>query len=67
MVVNIVEESFDVTFDKPIRTSEKSLDGTQSRMTASSWSESMRGVLKMPLIDSFKNKSNDLLHHLVFN
>ena len=67
MVVDVVEESFDVTFDEPVRTSEKSLDGTQSRMTASSWSESMLGILKMSLIDSFKNKSDDLLHHLVFD
>ena len=67
MVVDVVEEPFDVSFNEPVCTSEEISDGTQGCLTASSWSESMRSILEMSFVNSFKNKSDDLLYHLIFD
>ena len=64
-MVNIIKETFNVTFDKPFSTCESSLYGNKGSVTTSVWTKTMRDIFKMSLIDSFQNHLHYLLHQLV--
>lgn len=65
IVVNVVEEAFDVSLDKPLCSRETLLDAEQCGVAAAVGSESVRGMLEASLIHGFKYHPHDLLHQLV--
>ena len=66
IMVDVVEEPFDVALDKPFRPVERLLNMKQCGMAAPFGSETVRGGLEMSLVNGFQNHTDDLLHQLVF-
>lgn len=67
IVVNIVEESFNVTLNKPLASGKAILNHPQSCVTTSVRPKAMGGVLKAVLIDGFQQHTDNFLYQLVVN
>ena len=65
VVVNIVEEAFDVSLYKPLHPGKTGLDLAQGRVAASAGAEPMGLVGKPALIDGLEQQPDTLLHQLV--
>ena len=66
-MVNIVEESFNVTLNKPLASGKAILNHPQSCVTTSVRPKAMGGVLKAVLIDGFQQHTDNFLYQLVVN
>ena len=64
-MVDIVEEAFYVTFDKPFHARERPLNLSQCGMAALVRSEAVGAVGERTLIDGLQNHPRYLLHKLV--
>ena len=65
IMVNIVEEAFDVSLYKPFDTCKVHLYLTQRRMTAMIWTKAVRRFRKAALIDCFQQEPHTFLYELV--
>ena len=61
-LVDVIEKSFDVAFNKPFSSAKCLLNLSQCSMTTPIRSESMRGIFKLPLINCFQNHPHHFLH-----
>lgn len=65
-MVDVIEESFYVSFYELLNTCERLLNARQCGVAASLWSEAMGSVLKVSFIDCFEYHSHNFLHKLIF-
>ena len=64
-MVNIIKEAFYVTFNKPSRPFECNLNVSQCSVATSVWTETMRGILKVSLVNGFQNHMYHFLHEFI--
>ena len=67
IMIDIVEEAFNISFHKPLAPGKAILNHSQSRVTASIRSEAMGGVFKTVFIDGFQQHTDNFLYQLVVN
>ena len=65
IMVNVVEEAFNISFHKPFTSNKAVLNHPQRRVTASIRAEAVRGALKTDFVNCFQQHSSDLLYQLV--
>ena len=67
IVVDIVEEAFNISFHKPLAPCKAILNHSQGCVTAFIGSKAVGGVLKTVFVDGFQQHTDNFLHQLVVN